>query len=382
MDNSKSILLISWSLPPIKGPRSIKSEAILKGFYEKFEHITLVTRDLSSNYVKEKFPNASFIPMASKEIASLDIDVKKSEKLGLHWLKRMVNGLLTKFCNYPDIMVFFRLVKAFRRLRSQNFDYALSIDGPQTMHWAVAYLRWRNKLNVKVWIADNGDPLTRNLPGNMVAPYFKYIEDWFCEKTDILTVPVYEGYGYFKTRFRKKIQIVKHSLIFPSKKEFSPTGEISSTNMIHMAYAGNMMPYQAKAKLFFKQIGEMDLSFTLHIYGSNGSLVRGLVAEYPMLKEKVIDHGLLEREKLLLELQEMHFLVYFPYNDTGQVPFKLIDYAFTGLPVLRYDLETKESLKSFLDGDYTEKEALPNYQDYHYADTTAEYVNLFERFEQ
>lgn len=381
MIKGNSILIVAWSFPPVRSPRALKAEAILKGLYSEFKHITVLTRSRSSRYLLENYSNIDIVELKDTELWQLRFNHGKSHTLGYNWLKRIFNGLLKKFFNYPDFAIYFRVLKAARQLRVSFYDVCITVDGPQTLQWAVAYLRWRGKLNISTWISDNGDPLTRGLPGNKVAPYFKLMEDFFCSQADYITVPVDDGYSYFRAKYANKIFVIPHSLIFPEDQLHSQLNEASSVHATHQgscsfAYAGNMMPYQKQARSFFDHLAKVYRSFSFHIFGANHDLVDSLIELYPSLEGKVIQHGMLERTELLRILGGFDFLVYFPYNNTGQIPFKLIDYAFSKLPVLAYREGENVLVDSFIKGDYSNRSVIPDYKLYDYRITTKKYLDL------
>lgn len=304
--------------------------------------------------------------------------IQNSSKNGLSFLvKRYFFGMLRVLIDYPGINAFFETYKTLKKLKGNSFDCCLSIDGPQEMHWAVTLARRKKIISVGKFIADCGDPLTRNLPGFMIAPYFKIIEDWFCRNADRITVPVAEGFSYFKPEFKSKINVVKHSLEFPEQTEIKKVPD--EDGIVQFAYAGNLMPYQKQLNILLTFLSQYNFNYCFHIYGNDDSVIDNLVGSSYPKQIDFINHGKKKRFQLLVELSRYDFLIYFLYPETtGQIPFKLIDYSFTGLPAV--GIRGKSDLRvfsEFLSGNYENGRELPDFREYHYSLTVNEYESLF-----
>ena len=372
--------MISWSFPPIEGPRAIKAEAIATELLRLGHRVTLITRRGAGGQGDdiEKRLHALFI-MAPGEWPILSFDLYNSEKVfSLSWFARNINGVLYKLFCYPSIGAFFRTRQALHAVQGQQYDVTISVDGPQPLHWAVAYAKRRKKVDLGAWIADCGDPLLRKLEGNKPAMYFRYVENACLKVADVITVPVPQGIEYFEPRFAPKIFTVPHSLLFPSRTQLKVAHEEAAQPPVtKFAYAGNLAPYRQQLIEFCEAL-PTDQEFEFHIFGPNDIVVRALTREFPNLKDQVVFHGMKQRFELLNLLQSFDFLVLFTYRSGFQVPFKIIDYSFAKRPILHFESTPMgaQRLEDFMQGDYSGAFSAAEYEKYDARNTVEQYLEL------
>lgn len=380
MKSRLKILVVSWSFPPDKNPKAVKTEAIVDELVRRGHSVTLLTKGNFSDFPRTYFNRIDrLVLMDSKEWKKLNVNLEKSEKWSLAKIKRLINGAALKFFSYPQIQAFFAVFKELKVLKNEFYDLCLSVDGPQQMHWGIALARKIERLKVSFWIADCGDPLTRHTVGNSVAPYFKLSENFFCTVADKITVPVKQGFNYFPKRFNHKIHLVEHSLIFPKDLQISKSNNKKNSGVKSFAFGGNIMPYREEAKSFFNSLNDIGASFEFHIYGGNEDFIQELLSLSLNIKNNVFIHGKMDRFELLENLMKHDFLVYFPYpNGSLQVPFKLIDYSFTGLPILEFKYKEKDlnKLKAFIEGDFKESRKVLSYKNFSNRKTVQKYLEL------
>ena len=378
------ILVVSWSFPPIPGPRAIKAAAIASELMKLGHDVSIITRGDSTNFPHELVDRAKRVEfMNPKESRILPVDLSESTRLlSRAWFSRKINGALYRFFCYPAISAFFKTVVALRKFRGEAFDATISVDGPQPLHWAVARSRGRRDLDLGVWIADCGDPLLRGLPGNMPAGYFKIIENKFVRAADVITVPVRQGVDYFERRHANKIFTVPHSLVFPSKRpkpEIDRAPSATAGNM-RIGYAGNLSPYRDK---FFDFISALPRTSgcEFHIFGENAAIIGQARARFPDKRNLILERGAVSRGALLPELPAFDFLVLFAYESGIQVPFKTIDYSFSGRPILLFESRERTTpiLNEFLSGDFRNEFEAPDFERYAAENTVPQYISLIER---
>lgn len=373
------ILIVSWSFPPAADPRAAKSEAIVTELLRLGHRVSLLTRVDPKTDIDAKLKSQleQYYAIPWKDWPLFKVNLSKSQSwLSIHKYKRLWNGLLLKLISYPDLQAFFQLKKALREF-TRDYDLCLSVDGPQQMHWAVAYTRNSKNLKCTTWIADCGDPLTRLSLGNKVAPYFKLVENWFCRNADHITVPIEQGFHYFLPKFRHKMHLVRHSLTFPETRE--PVIKYSEQSGIPtFVYAGNMMPYQNEARKFFKYLASLDFAFNFVTIGGNESLIHGFLEDYPKLLDKVDVKGKMARGDMISELRKFDFLVYLKFSGKHQVSFKLIDYSYANIPIFSFDgsIIDESNFLKFINGDYTRSMEVPSYSEHNSKTTVPLYLDL------
>ena len=97
------------------------------------------------------------------------------------------------------------------------------------------------------------------------------------------------------------------------------------------------------------------------------------------IKDKISINGYIERNNLISVLHSADFLVHFPYQNDTQRSLKLVDYAYSGSPVLSYKGSTdNEIVMQFLKGDYKNKLTLENINPYKIENVVGQFLKLIK----
>ncbi len=355
--NKRRILIISRSFYPHISPRSFRTTELAKELACQGHDVTVYIptegRDYSSFEFESEY-NLKIKNVGALKWKAIDLKGGKLELL----VRRIIKRVLIQLFEWPDIELMFRVSKVLQDTR-QN-DLLISVAVPYPIHWGVAKARTKSNKIANVWIADCGDPYMGDSADSFRKLfYFKYVEKWFCRKTDYITVPFEGARSAYYPEFRDKIKVIPQgfrldNISIPEyKREFDyPV----------FAYAGGFIPGKRDPGRLLDFLSNYDRNFKFIVYTSQSS---HLSPYKERLKEKLEIRDKISREELLKVLSGMDFLINLDNNTQTQLPSKLIDYAIAGRPVLNLVSDTDfSSLLEFLDGNYRSKMVLESLENY------------------
>ncbi|MCZ8330804.1 MAG: glycosyltransferase [Flavobacterium sp.] len=363
---SKKILLVSNGFYPENSPRSFRATELAKELVRQGNQVTVITHPRQG---VETFCQQNGI--AFKSLGNLtwaEPTAKGTGIIRLFW--RVIVRMSLLLFEYPKIQLVFLVKKALKN--ETGYDALISIAVPYPIHWGVASI-WSKKI-AKVWIADCGDPyMGQENDTFKPAFYFKWVEKWFCKKTDYLTVPTEKSVAGYYPEFHSKIKVIPQGFRFEDVQLF--TGEKDNSKVV-FGYAGMFIPGRRDPSEFLEFINtvESDKPFEFHIYTTTPQFVQ------PYIKNngRVILKELVPRDKLLFELSKMDFMVNFENVGNTQTPSKLIDYLIIEKPVLsiKYGDLNKQAVHQFLKADYTQKMLLPDRELYRIENVASKFTAL------
>lgn len=354
MDNKK-ILLVCASFYPVNSPRSFRATGLAKEFARQDHLVTVITpktRGLHDEF--EKNHNLTIKDLGRRKWKSVIVKGRGINRLIRRFLFRFPMLLF----EYPNIELLWMVKKVLKY--ESGYDLLVSIAVPYPVHWGVAAIRSSSHPITKVWVADCGDPYVGDRTDSFRKPfYFKYIEKWFCRKTNYITVPIEAAKSAYFQEFHDKIRVIPQGFELGIIKipDFKKIFDYPI-----FAYAGGFIPGKRDPKPFLSILSKCNKSFRFVIYTSHKNI---LIPYKKILGDKLEIREYIPREELLKALSAMDFLVNLDNNTNTQLPSKLIDYAITGRPVLNVTANFNTAvLTEFLDGNYNRKmklECLDNY---------------------
>ena len=205
--------------------------------------------------------------------------------------------------------------------------------------------------------------------------YFKYVEKYWCKKADYITVPFLGAKdGYYK-EFHKKIKVIPQGLNF-EEIEVQPL-VYKPNKILTFAYAGGLIPGARDPKKFIEYLLTTGIDFKFILYTKSVAMVTPLLAK---AKNKIEIKDYIPREKLIMALSKMDFIVNFNNGVSTQLPSKLIDYYLAKRPVLSIDSFKfdKGIVAQFLHRDYKNKFIYNNPEQYKIENVAQEFLNLTE----
>ncbi len=364
---SKRIVVISAKFYPNNSPRSFRTTELAKEFSKQGHDVTVYT--ILGKYDYTEFENThklkvrnlgemKFVPYTS------DGDSKQS------LLRSIVTKLLRKIIEYPSIELFFKASQVLKR--EKNVDLLLTIAYPYPIHWGAAYAeRYFEKNIINTWVADCGDPYM----GNRFFKhpfYFKYVEKWFCEKVDYLTIPIKEAKeGYYK-EFHHKIRIIPQGLNF---EELKVSEKLSNNSVITFVYAGTLYKGIRDPRPFLDYLCELDIDFKFIVFTKSVLLLEDYKS---ILRDKLEIHDYIPRLDLFELMSQADFLVNFENNTVVQSPSKLIDYALSKRPILSVNsLQiNKKDINEFLNRNYVNQLIIKDIEQYNIKNVVNSFISL------
>lgn len=347
----KKILIVSASFYPQNSPRSFRTTELAKEFARKGHKVVVYIPHNGFDYSKFlKENNLQIRYFGALRFKAVGLKGNRIEMI----IRRALNRVLNLMFEYPNIEMMFKVSKHLRK--ENGYDLLISIAVPYPIHWGVAKARSRKNKIATVWVADCGDPYMGNTTDTYRKPfYFKYVEKWFCRKTDFLSIPIEGARTAYYPEFQEKIKIIPQGYELGKLK--IPEYLKKDNSRPVFAYAGGFIPGKRDPGPVMDFISKCNVDFQFVVYTSQSSL---LLPYRDSLGDKLIIREYIPREDLLVILAGMDFLINFDNNTHTQLPSKLIDYAITGRPVLNISAETDlSSILDFINGDYTNKMVLP-----------------------
>ncbi|MCW9706760.1 glycosyltransferase [Fodinibius salsisoli] len=371
----KRILIISRSFYPENSPRSLRTTELVKEFARQEHEVTLLTvrNDEYHNAFEEEF-GVTIKDIGQLKLPNINLNGSSGAK---RLFKRGIRRGLLQLFEYPDIELMYRIPKVLKN--EANYDLLISIAVPHPIHWGVAWA-WRKVDPIaETWIADCGDPYY-GLENDSFKKlfYFAWIEKWFCQKVDYITIPFEGGRSAYFNEFQEKIRVIPQGLSFPDRHNTNHT----ENGVITFAYFGNIDSYRHYAVPFLKKLNSIEKEFKFIVYTRNKNLFKGCLDQQTLDKCEI--HDYVDRDTLLNSLAGIDFLVHFPYQEGTQKSLKLVDYNFLQKPILEYrnDEISDNSLREFLEYNFEQKKAFEDYRKYKIENICNRFLELIKEDRQ
>ena len=357
----KRVLLITKAFFPEIGPRSFRATELAIEFMRQGHEVTILLPANGYDYslfLKQNSVYGNEIRMKSLgPLKFKDITIERGSK----WLffKRAIRRLLHLLAEYPDIELMF---KVFRIIKNEcGYDLMISIATPHPVHWGTALARTKKNQISRTWVADCGDPyMGDRMDSFRKMFYFRYIEKWFCRKTDYISVPFEGAVEAYSSEFHDKIRIIPQGFRL---KDLKLPEYIKTSPIPRFAYTGTIIPRKRDPSPLMEYLVKSDRDFEFVVFTGQADLIDPFIKK---LGKKLVVHSLIGRKELLKILSQMDFLINLDNNIPFQLPSKLIDYAISNRPVLNIrDRNDLVLVDQFMDGDYSGKMNLkdPDYFD-------------------
>jgi hypothetical protein len=365
----KKILIVASSFYPNNSPRSFRTTELAKELARQGHEVTVIIPFRGIDYSGYATDNQLII----KDLGVLrfnDIELKGNR--GAVLIKRVIRRILGLLFEYPFIELMF---KVSNRLKHEGgYDLLISVAVPFPIHWGVAKARTRKHRIADVWIADCGDPYMGDTTDSFRKMfYFKYIEKWFCRKTNFISVPFEGAVAAYYPEFREKIKIIPQGIRLEGLKI---PGYKKNNDYPVFGYAGGFIPGKRDPKALLHFLSACNKKFKFVVYTSQTEM---LLPYKQILQDSLDIKKSIPREELLTVLAGMDFLINLDNNTSTQLPSKLIDYAITGRPVLNVTSDSDfKQLIDFLDGNYTGRMKLEPPEKYDIRVVAEAFANLHD----
>lgn len=359
------IVIVTQGIYPALDPRSHRSTQLAMGLADIGHDVTVYALLGKYDYSElQKGRNLTFKNLGISRWGMSDSDNNSKYTI----LNRGLKKLFWKVCLFPDIELVPMIKRALRQ--EKNIDLLISIAVPYIDHFGVALCK---NLKAKCWISDCGDPFTGN-PFRKLPFYFKYIEKYWCKKTDYIVVPIETAKnGYFE-KFRNKIKVIPQGFDFRNinlaeyKENIIPT----------FAYSGAVYKDLRDPSAFLRYLTALHFPFHFIVYSVGGAIFGNFSKQ---LGDKMEIRPYVKRDQLLHELSKVDFLININNKSGVQQPSKLIDYAMTKRPILTltsdFNSSERKAFDEFLKRDYTHQTLVENIDDYNIENVVRKFTDIY-----
>ncbi|MDR2951254.1 MAG: glycosyltransferase [Prevotella sp.] len=343
------ILIISRTFYPAQYPRSLRTTELAFEFARRGHEVTVYAHLGDFNYNEIELEKGVKVKDIKTFFPMMNSDGKKTGRFNNSILDKIFSKFF-QFINYPDIELMFKIPSIIKKEKKQ--DLLISIAIPHSIHWGCSWSKkkYRKKFPKK-WIADCGDPFMEN-PFQKRPFYFKYLEKWFCNDTDYITVPIEEAKKAYFKEYRHKIEVIPQGFNFNHLKLYNG---IITNKVPTFSYSGVFYKNIRDPRPFLDYLCTREDNFKFIIYTKNHQIIEPYLSK---LGDKLECYDYIRREELIYKLSTMDFLVNFENNEDNnvQIPSKLIDYAYTKRPILSIgDNFEKSTVNDFFKGDYSKR---------------------------
>ena len=369
MKKKKKILLVSNGFYPEISPRSYRATELAREFLREGHDVTIITKFRDHDY--SEFLREYQMPIKMWRQPALTIFPEYKQK-HLSFLGKGILRVLSVLFEYPGIVDMFQVKKMLRN--ESGYDLMISFAVPYPVHWGVAWARSKKHLIASKWVADCGDPYMGDVIDTFRKPfYFKYLEKYFCRKSDYISIPIENAINGYYPEFHQKIKIIPQGFNFDlSVKELSHFINSIPT----FAYAGTFIPGTRDPRPLLNLLGGLNIPFRFIIYTNKPELVSEFQSR---LGDKLLVSNYIPRNELMKVLIKMDFLVNFDNNASLNSPSKLIDYSIANRPVLNITKDfCSDDILAFLNGDYSKGMSLPRAEIFHIKNISTLFINLLD----
>lgn len=350
-----NVVIISAQAYPANSPRSFRATELAKGF-SKFGHNVVLY-----SIQKEK---PSFYEDFSAKTGVVMKNLGKTRFFRNGKIGAMCYKMFNRYFLFPEREIIPMVKKAISDL--QSVDLLITIAVPHSIHYAAAK---SDLSNVKVWVADSGDPMMGN-PFVHFPSYMEKFERKWCERCNYITIPIEQARDAYYPEYRKKIHIIPQGFDFSSitiakyKKNDIPT----------FAFAGRFFPELRDPTNFLKYLKQIDTDYRFYVFGPSFRMYESF------LDNRIVYRGTLNREELIPELSKCDFLININNTSSVQSPSKLIDYSLTGRPFLSissaFTKEDEHLFMSYYNGDFSSFQSPINIDDYNIDNIVRKFIDL------
>ncbi len=365
-----NILIISRHIYPKQGPRSFRTTELALELARIGHKVTVYAMLGEYNYdefsrinnikIKSIGPNLSGLAHSDGTIQNNIID-------------KILKKCFHKLIDFPLIKLTWRIPVLLRK--ETNIDLLITIAFPHSIHWGTAVAKRINKNFPSKWISDCGDPYMGDNFNGKKFFYFKYIEKFWCNATDFITVPMKDAFSAYYPEFHFKMHVIPQGLDFTKIKisEENVQNKIST-----FAYAGSIYPKHRDPHIFFVYLISLNINFKFIVYTNN---ITYFTTYSNLLGDRMEIRPVIERNELIFEMSKVDFLINFKNNSDTQSPSKLIDYTLSRRPILSistyFSTDEREKFIEFVSGNYKWADKEINIKEYNIIDVTNNFLRLY-----
>jgi len=351
------IFIVTAYFYPIPCPRSFRATELALEFAKRGHEVVVYNATTSIGFDYVKYESENCIKIINLDIMNDRVSDSKS--------KVIKSKLMLKLFLYIRIVLFYftsgRLLTMALGLKRKlvfydECDLLLSIGLPFQIHWAVARIAKKHKI-ADCYVADYGDPFSKNNSNIKVAKYFQYIEKNSISEFDYISVPtskVVNDYLWLKDKSKIKVIPQGFDLSNIELNKYIPN------EVPVFGYAGLFYSDIRNPKSFFEYLCGLDVDFVFIIYTNinNADSFSCIEPYIDRLGSKLVINDLVGRNELIYQFSSIDFIININNTTKNQIPSKLIDYALTKRPIFSLDQVhfNVKVFELFMVGNYSGKE--------------------------
>ncbi len=371
------ILLISYSYSPHLTPRALRWGSVAEYLSEKGLDVEVICswdpgspRVEIRNGVRVHRRGSAFVEKArlmllGRSAFNMGKAVKGNPPTSTI-IKRMVKAihdLTWKKIYWPDYAaLWYRdALKCAKDLMAHStYDAIITVAPPFTGHLVGLALK-RQFPSVR-WIVDSGDPfcfaelstmnnqrLYRALNRRAEGRVFRYADG-----LSVTTAETSRIYGEIFPFSENKLRIIPPLLNPGFVRLMDESRSRPADGKIRLLYVGNFHKHLREPETYMKAM-ERVVSFDpdlldrleLHFFGST-NLVLECLDRHPLLRPLCEIHGRSGQPEVVRAMSEADVLVNIGNATSYQLPSKVIEYAYTGKPILNFSVLAEDSSAAFL----------------------------------
>ena len=361
------ILIVGNSFYPNNDPRSLRTTELVKEFAKQGHYVTVLiprNNDVHTSFEREN--GIKIIDLGKSSFKEININYKNNYK---RLSKQILKRGLDYFFDYPYIEWMFKVRKKLKN--ESGYDLLITIAFPHPIHWGAALVRSNSHKIAKTWVADCGDPFMGAENDSFNKPfYFKYFEKMWGRKADYIAIPIEEARPSYYPEFHNKIKVIPQGFSFPENKNIKKKKNKVPTFL----YSGNIGSYPHYYKPFFELLNSIDVDFKFIAYTKEQTIYQKYLYK---ISDKAEIKEYIPREELLIQMQDVDFLIHFPYQKDTQKSLKLVDYSYSGSPILSYKgSKDNKKFQKFLKGNYLGQYPTENIEPYKIENVCKQFLNL------
>ena len=368
----KKILIVTKFFYPENTPRAFRATELANEFAAQGHAVTIIT--LRNEHIHSELEKKhGYIIKDLGKLFFKPVTINGSGialKIKLIWRR-----LLLLLFEYPDIQLMWLVKRAL--ITENDYDLMISNAVPHPVHWGVAWAYKGSHCIAKTWVADCGDPYMGCKTDSFKKLfYFKFIEDWWCEKVDYISLPNIDHIAQYYLKFHSKIKIIPQGFKFENAELYK--GDINNS-VPTFAFAGVLLKGARNPEPFLAYLCGVKIDFKFIIYTQSTDL---LDKYRPILKDKLEIRDYITRDELLFKLSKMDFVLNIEFSShvNSNSPSKLADYAIVDRPILSLNMENLDCRKidEFLRGNYSNKMILFNTERFQIENVVKSFCSLIK----
>ena len=359
--HKKSILIISHSYAPMLNPRAFRWTAIAEQFIQAGYKVDVITSWKPGFAKEEKIDNVhvfrvgesafeklrSKINAQDKKSTAQTSNISTNKKQFLKQILHRMHDFTWKKIYWPDYATLWKkpaIESAKYLLENYTYETVITVSDPFTSHLVGQEIK---KLYPNVhWLVDIGDPFCfrQGTKPNNITLYknknYKVEKEIFLQ-ADSISVTNENTKSKYAELFpdtRNKIHVI-YPLLPIAKNSSIQDMQFSNENKMRLVFIGTLYKQIRNPKFLlniFEKLMQTELKdkLELHFYGSLNDTSEEFNKFSRYLNESLFLHGLVSKEKVTDAMNQATVLINISNNNKYQLPSKLVEYMYTGNPII------------------------------------------------